>query len=68
MAGFLNAQEKGGFDRSFDVNLNMKKGNMVYFISVVFLFLVSLAILDLIPFITKKMLVKTFPKTDISFI
>ena len=37
---------KGGFYRSLDLNLNIKKGNVVYFTSVVFLFLVSLAILD----------------------
>ena len=40
---------KGGFDRSFDINLNIKKGIMVYFIFAVFLFLVSLAILDSYP-------------------
>ena len=40
---------KGGFYRSFDLNLNIKKGNVVYFTLVVFLFLVSLAILDSYP-------------------
>ena len=37
---------KGGFYRSFDLNLNIKKGNVVYFALTVFLFLESLAILD----------------------
>ena len=40
---------KGGFYRSFDLNLNIKKGNVVYFTLTVFLFLVSLAILDSYP-------------------
>ena len=40
---------KGGFYRSFDLKLNNKKGNAVYFTLVVFFFLVSLAILDSYP-------------------
>ena len=40
---------KGGFYRSFDLNLNIKKRNVVYFTLVVFLFLVSLALLDSYP-------------------
>ena len=33
----------------FDLSLNIKKGNVVYFTLVVFLLLVSLAILDFYP-------------------
>ena len=40
---------KGGFYRSFDLNLNNKKGNVVYFTLAVLLFLVSLALLDAYP-------------------
>ena len=40
---------KGGFYRNFDLNLNIKKGNVVYFTLAVLLFLVSLAVLDPYP-------------------
>ena len=40
---------KGGFYRSFDLNLNNKKGSVVYFTLAVLLFFVSLALLDAYP-------------------
>ena len=53
---------KGGFYRSFDLNLNIKQRNVVYFTLVAFFFLVSLALLDSNPTYHQENAGKKIPK------
>ena len=53
---------KGGFYRSFDLNLNIKQRNVVYFTLVAFFFLVSLALLDSYPTYHQENAGKKIPK------